>query len=270
MNINDDIVKHYKSGIESNRLFVGVSQLERVRTQEIISRYLTKTPSRILDVGGATGFYSFWLSDMGHEAHLVDPVPLHIKQAKEYSGESGKGLASIQVGEARKLQFEDDYFDIVLFLGPMYHITERNERMKALAEAKRVLREDGLIFCAGISRYASLLDGFFRNLVADPRFVKILNRDLKDGQHRNTTDILEYWTTAYLHHPNELKDEIIEVGFKFEKLLAIDGFGWLLPDFSEKWENNDYRELLLQKVRTIEEEASTIGMSAHIMGIAAK
>ena len=80
--------------------------------------------------------------------------------------------------------------DIVLFLGPMYHITERNERMKALAEAKRVLREDGLIFCAGVSRYASLMDGFFLNLVADPRFVKIMNLDLKDGQHKNTTDIV--------------------------------------------------------------------------------
>jgi len=83
VSIDDDIVEHYKSGIESNRLFTGVSQFERVRTQEIILRYLTKTPSRILDVGGATGFYSFWLSGIGHEVHLVDPVSLHIKQAKK-------------------------------------------------------------------------------------------------------------------------------------------------------------------------------------------
>ena len=54
MNIDDDIVKHYESGVESSRLFVGVSQLERERTKEIILRYLDKAPSKILDVGGAT------------------------------------------------------------------------------------------------------------------------------------------------------------------------------------------------------------------------
>jgi len=268
VSIDDDIVKHYESGIESIRLFIGVSQLERVRTREIILRYLPRTPSKILDVGGAAGFYSFWLADMGHEVHLVDPVPLHIKQAREYSEKSGKGLASIQVAEARKLQFEDDYFDIVLFLGPMYHITERKEREEALTEARRVLRTDGLIFCVGVSRYASMLDGFFSNLVADSRFVEIMNRDLRDGQHRNPTDNLDYWTTAYLHQPEELRKEIIEAGFKSEKLLAIDGFGWLLPAFNDKWQKKGYQNLLLQTIRNVEEDDSIIGVSAHIMVIA--
>lgn len=270
MSIDDDIVKYYELGIESNRLFTSVSRLERVRTQEIILRYLTRTPSKILDVGGATGFYSFWLGDMGHEVHLLDPVPLHIKQAKKHSQKLRKGLASIQVGEARQLEFENDYFDIVLFFGPLYHITEKKERMKALTEARRVLRTGGLIFCVGVSRYASVLDGFFRNLVADSRFVEIMNRDLKDGQHKNPTDTLDYWTTAYLHRPEELQNEIVEAGFKSEKLLAIDSFGWLLPIFDDKWRRRKYKNLLLQSIRSIEEENSIIGMSAHIMVIARK
>lgn len=268
--INREIEDHYKSGIELDRLFVGVGQLERVRTQEIVLRHIQKTPSKIIDVGGGTGFYSFWLNDLGHEVHLIDPVQLHIQEAKNISRKSKRNLASISVGEARYLEFEDGYFDIVLFLGPLYHLTKREERMRALAEAYRVLSKEGLIFCIAISRYASMLDGFFRNLIKDTRFIKIMNRDLKDGQHRNTTEILDYWTTAYLHHPAELKEEIIEAGFHFRTLIGIDGFGWLLSDFNEKWQNQEYRELLLEKLRTVESDASLVGMSAHIMGIASK
>ena len=268
--IKKEISKYYNSGLESQRLFEGEWQLERVRTQEIILRYLTGGAFRILDVGGGTGFYSFWLSEMGHEVHLMDPVPLHIEQAKNLSRESRRSLASIRVGEARQIEFEDNHFDIVLFFGPLYHITERRERIKALTEANRVLGKGGLIFCVGISRYASLLGGFFSNSVADPYFVGIINRDLRDGQHRNPKGILEYFTTAYFHRPEELREEMIEAGFKFQKLLAVDGFGWLLSDFNNKWEDSSYQGLLLESIRAIEEENTIIGISAHIMGIGAK
>jgi ubiquinone/menaquinone biosynthesis C-methylase UbiE len=265
-----EISEYYDSGIESQRLFEGVFQLERVRTQEIILRYLTGGAFRILDMGGGTGFYSFWLSEMGHEVHLIDPVPVHIEQAKKHLRESRRSLASIRVGEARQIEFEDNHFDIVLFFGPLYHITERRERIRALTEANRVLGKGGLIFCVGISRYASLLDGFFRNLVADPYFVGIMKRDLRDGQHRNPKGTLEYFTTAYFHRPEELREEITEAGFKLQKLLAVDGFGWLLPDFDSKWEDVSYQRLLLESIRVTEEEDPMIGISAHIMAIATK
>ena len=62
--INREIEEYYNSGKEIDRLFLGFDRLERVRTQEIVLRYIQKKPSKILDVGGGTGFYSFWLSDM--------------------------------------------------------------------------------------------------------------------------------------------------------------------------------------------------------------
>ncbi|MBT3363890.1 MAG: methyltransferase domain-containing protein [Chloroflexi bacterium] len=229
MNIEPEILEYYQTGKEVERLFTGVYQLERVRTQEIITRYLTDKPLKTLDVGGAAGFYSFWLSDMGHDVHLVDPVPFLIEHAKKHSVESGKELASITVGDARQLEFDDDHFDVVLLLGPLYYLTERSDRITALLEAKRVLRMGGTIFCVGVSRYASTFAGFFQNLVADPRFIEIMNGDLKEGQHRNTTEALDYWTTAYVHRPEELKDEMLGAGFAFEKLLAIESFGWLVP-----------------------------------------
>jgi SAM-dependent methyltransferase len=207
---------------------------------------------------------------MGHEVHLIDPVPKHVQEAKNISVKSGKPLASIAVGEARDLEFEDGYFNVVLLMGPLYHLTERKERMRALSEARRCLCQDGLLFGAGISRYASMLDGYFRNLIKDPEFLEIMNRDLKDGQHRNPTNDPSYFTTAYLYLPEDLRKEILETSFKLEALLAIDSFGWLLPDFDENWRDAQFRELLLQSIRACENEPSMIGLSAHIMSVATK
>jgi hypothetical protein len=142
--------------------------------------------------------------------------------------------------------------------------------MRALSEARRCLRHDGLLFGAGISRYASMLDGYFRDLIKDSEFRVIMERDLKDGQHRNPTNDPIYFTTAYLHHPEDLREEIVEAGFKLEALLPIDSFGWLLPDFDENWRDAQFRELLLQSIRACENEPSMIGLSAHIMSVATK
>jgi ubiquinone/menaquinone biosynthesis C-methylase UbiE len=268
--IDKDIIDHYDSGVELNRLNVGTSQLERVRTQEIILRYLRKTPSRVLDVGAGPGFYSFWLSDLGHEVHLVDPVLKHAEYARIYAAESHKKIFSITVGEAQHLEYDSEYFDIVLMLGPLYHLTEKDARLRALSEARRVLSKGGVLFCVAVSRYASMLDGYFRNLISDPRFVEIMNRDLQDGQHRNNTENLDYWTTAYLHKPHELKDEVTESGLRLEDMFAIDSFGWLIPNFQERWHDKDYRDLLLHTIRAIEKDTSLMGMSAHIIGVATK
>jgi ubiquinone/menaquinone biosynthesis C-methylase UbiE len=268
--INKEILEHYEAGIEFERLSKELYLIERIRTQEIITRYLRKTPIKILDVGGGTGFYSFWLGGLNNEVHLLDPVSGHIKEAKSYSEKSKKFLASIEVGEARQLKHKDNYFDLILLFGPLYHITERSERLRALSEAKRVLKPGGVCLCVGISRYASTLDGYFRNFVDDPRFVEIMNQDLKNGQHRNPTDNLQYFTTAFVHEPEEFKMEIIESGFRFEKLIAIDSFGWLIPALGNKLNNLRYRETLLQSIRMIEEKTSLMGISAHIMGVAKK
>jgi len=174
------------------------------------------------------------------------------------------------VGEAQHLEYDSEYFDVVLMFGPLYHLTEKDARLRALSEAKRVLSKGGILFCAAVSRYASMLDGYFRNLISDPRFIEIMNRDLKDGQHRNSTENLDYWTTAYLHKPDELKEELIQSGLKLENLYAIDSFGWLIPNFQEKWQNKDYQHLLLRIIRVIEKDTSLMGISAHIMGVASK
>ncbi len=270
MPVKDEIITYYDSGIEAKRLQMDVFQLERVRTQEIISRYLGDKPQKILDCGGGTGYYSFWLREQDHILHLIDPVPSNIEKAKELAGENQTPLASIKVGDARELTFEDDSFDMVLMLGPLYHLTQREHRITAIKEARRTLKPGGILIAAVISRYASTFDGFMRGLVENPGFVEIFKQDLIDGQHRNTTGDMMHFTTAYFHRPDEVPEEIKEAGLNVEKILPVESFGWMVPGFQEKWADESFRNLLLETIRTAEHDPSILGMSSHILGIGRK
>jgi ubiquinone/menaquinone biosynthesis C-methylase UbiE len=267
--VSPEIVAHYESMQEAERLLGGTGQLELARTQAIIQRYLPPPPAVILDVGGGAGIYACWLAKMGYEVHLVDAVPLHVKQAREASQKQpGHPLTSIEVGDARNLDWADASADVVLLLGPLYHLTERSDRVLALREAQRVLRNGGVVFAAGISRFASTLYGLLRGFMDDPEFVQIARQDLIDGQHRNPHDRPHYFTTAYFHHPNDLKAEVEEAQLKCEKVLAIEGVAGILQNFEEHWQNPKRQERLLEITQSLEEEPSLLGVSSHIMAVA--
>jgi SAM-dependent methyltransferase len=164
----------------------------------------------------------------------------------------------------------DQSVDAVLLFGPLYHLTDRPDRVQALAEARRMLRAGGLVLAAAISRFASVLDGLVRGYLDDPQFTRIVERDLRDGQHRNVTNNPAYFTTAFFHHPEELAAEIREAGLRHEKTLAVEGPGWLLQNFAEHWEDAGRRERLLEAVRSLEAEPSVLGISAHLLAVARK
>ena len=257
------------SRIEVDRLGQYVFQLEKVRTQEIISRYLN-TAMVIADIGGATGAYSFWLHDLGHHVHLLDAAEFHIEAATKISITENKPLSSILLGDARKLPFDDELFDLVMLFGPLYHLQERDDRIRSIAESKRVLKKDGLLLAATISRYASLFDGFWQGFIDDPAFENILNQDLEDGNHFNAVNHPMYFTDAHFHSQNEIKEEFTAAGFSKFNTIAIEGFGWLVPGFSNRWNDEDSRNKMLQYIRQTENEPIMIGMSAHVMTIARK
>ena len=136
-----EIVEHYEIVEEAARLERAESQIEKIRTQEILRRYLPPAPAVILDIGGGAGVYAFWLAERGYHVHLVDGSPRHIAQAEEVAQKTTfKPLASLKLGDARQIDHPDSSADGVLLLGPLYHLTERNDRILALREAHRVLR----------------------------------------------------------------------------------------------------------------------------------
>lgn len=270
-NSGDEIVRHYTESNEASRLRTGWFQLEQARTQELILRHLQAAPATVLDVGGGAGAYALWLASRGYQVHLVDPVLRHVEQARAASAEQRKHtLASATVGDARRLEHADKTADAVLLLGPLYHLTRRQHRLKALHEAHRVLRSGGVVWAAGISRFASLLDSLSHGFFDAPEFAAILDRDLAEGQHRNPTSNLVYFTDAFFHLPDELAAEVAEAGFKSVELVAIEGPGWLARDFDGLWKHPEQRERLLATLRKVEHAPTLIGASSHIIAIGRK
>ena len=268
--LSNEIVAHYEQGDEIQRLSSSLGQLEDTRMRELITRHLPETPAVVYDVGGGPGGYACWLARRGYEVHLVDPVPLHVEQASAASqAQPDHPIAELRVGDARHLDRADNSVDVVLIMGPLYHLTERNQRIAALQESYRILRKGGIIFAVAISRYASTLHGMIDGNM-DPEFIEIVSRDLREGQHRNPNEQPAYFTTAYLHRPEELKSEIEAVEFNLEGLFGIQGPAWLLQNLEEQWDDPNYRERLLNIARSLESEPSVIGVSAHIMAIARK
>lgn len=265
-----EIAHFYEETPEEERLSVGRSRLEFARTKEILLRYLPDPPAVLLDVGGGAGPYSLWLAGLGFEVHLVDPVPRLVEEARRRSEASKDRIRSCAVGDARRLEFAEGAADAVLLLGPLYHLTEATERLLALHEARRVLRPGGVLFAAAISRYASALDGVSRDLLADPRFAAIVRQDLEGGQHRNETEDRTYFTTAYFHRPEDLRSEVEAAGLACRALVGIEGPGWVLSDFDERWADSRKREDLVRVARALESEPSIIGLSAHLLAVGVK
>ncbi len=266
--MNPEAIAHYDEGREHDRLSSPHGRLEFERSKDIISRNLFKAPAKILDLGGGTGHYSFWLANQGFEVHLVDVVESHIETAKKVV--QYFSLASITVGDARGTKFPDESFDVVLLFGPLNHLIEKRDRIKALEEAKRVLKPGGRLMAVCISKYASLMDGFQSRFIEDPYFRSIVDQDLIDGQHRNPDNHPHYFTTTKFHEPTEFQREIEEAGYFDVKLHAVEGFGSQLADLKTQMDEESKKAVLYDYLRLVESEPSLLGLSPHIMAVARK
>ena len=265
----DEIAAFYARGLERDRLAEGQGALEFTRTQGLLERYLPAPPAVVADVGGGPGRYALWLAERGYRVHLIDPVPLHVEQARSAAGgRPGAALAAAEVGDARALRLADASADAVLLLGPLYHLPERVDRLQALAEARRVCRHGGVIIAAAITRFASTLDGLRGGYLEDPAFAAVAAADLRHGRHRNPTGEPAYFTTAYFHRPEDLASECAAVGLAHEATLAVEGAAWLLPDLDARLADERRRAVLLAALAALEAEPTLLGVSAHLITVA--
>ena len=252
--LDPEIRAYYDKGEEDERL-TGPS-IERIRTEELLLRHLPAAPARILDVGGGSGVYAQWLAGLGYEVHLVDAVPLHVEQAR------AKGGFTAAEGDARALDHADASFDVVLLLGPLYHLPERDDRVRALREAWRVVVPGGLVAAAAIGRQASLVDGVGRGFLADAGFRAGVERVLAGGDHRNPDRLPGRFTTAYFHWSEELLDELQEVGLADVAVYGVEGPGDWFRDRAL-----DDIETALVAARLAEADPRLHVLSAHLLAV---
>jgi SAM-dependent methyltransferase len=262
MHLDPDIQAFYDGGREADRLLGGFPSgpLELERTKELIGRYLPDGELRILDVGGGAGVYARWLTGLGHTVRLVEPVALHVEQAADAGVDA-------ELGDARGLTQADASVDVVLLLGPLYHLLEASDRRQALREARRVLRPGGLLFAAAISRFAALLDMLVRLDALDQEVLPIVAEAVESGAFRGGRKV---FTNAYFHLPSELAREVETAGFDRAEVFSIEGPGFLVQNFEERWADPARREILLSAARLVESEPEMLAAASHLLTVAQK
>ena len=205
----------YSDGFrEDDRLRVRAhGVLERERTRELLARFLPAPPATVLDVGGGTGVHAHWLAEQGYAVHLIDPIEEHVAAAAKLPG------VTAAVGDARSLPQADGSQDAVLLLGPLYHLPERDDRLQALREARRVARRGAPVIAAGISRYATLMD-----IGSDGRLTQAVEPFL---EHLHATGEFQGgvvgFTTAYFHLPDELTRDLADANLRDVEIYGIEG-----------------------------------------------
>ncbi|MEV4569486.1 class I SAM-dependent methyltransferase [Nonomuraea sp. NPDC049419] len=256
--MTQELLTYYEQDREHSRLREGRGRLEFWRTQDVLRRMLPPAPARVLDVGGGTGVHAEWLAADGYDVELLDPIPLHVERARELTG------ISARLGDARQLPVPDESVDVVLLLGPLYHLTERADRVGALAEARRAVRPGGLVVAATISRHSAVHDGVRQGFYLDEKFRAAAHGAAAGGIMRSPRSGF----TAYFHEPEEIPLEFADAGFPEVKHYGLQGAFWLYGDVDDWLDDPERRTLMLDALRSMESVPSLLGVSGHILTVA--
>ena len=273
----NEIYEFYNNGAEIGRLERGLGIVEFHRTKEILSRYIDKGEV-VYDIGGGIGMYAAWLAKKGNEVHLIELAENAVEYAKANMMQDCRFVA--ETGNALQVNRSDESADVVLLMGPLYHLRDREERLQALREAFRVLKKGGLLVAAGISKFSSMTWALSvygekknENLVEfldDPVFFNMIKSEMTTGDHIRPKEYPKFIAEAYFTTADEMKSVIAEAGFEVEKAIIVEGCIWFTPHFQEKWEDKASRERLLDLVRMTETEPEMMGMSPHFLVVARK
>jgi ubiquinone/menaquinone biosynthesis C-methylase UbiE len=266
--VDPEIMAYYQHGFERDRLASGGQRIEFLRMWDLLKRHLPPQPAQVLDVGGGAGAYAIPLASAGYEVHLIDPVPLHVEQASEASREAATPLASITVGDAREFHAADASCDAVLLLGPLYHLTSKDDRITALREARRVVRRGGIVVAKALSRFYPIFEELAAGRQPGSGWLEDTVRFLGDGLYRNPTGDPAHFTTSYFHRPEELPSETRDAGLVLRQFVAVSGSVKLFPDLSRWLGIAEGHHHVLALLRLLEAESSLIGMSQNFVAIA--
>ena len=272
MNSNE-IFEFYNNGAEINRLESGLGIIEFYRTKEIINSYWPSKNLVVYDIGGGIGKYSQWLSEMNNDVTLIELAPNAVEYAKQ--NQNIEYSYKAEVGNALNINKPDSSADVVLLMGPLYHLQNRKDRLKALSEAYRVLKKGGLIFIAGISKFSSTtwslsVYGNANNFIDDNIYFDMLKDELYSGNHNRPREYPFIIADAYFHTIDGLRNEVADSNFEIINSHAIEGCIWFTPELNEKWNDIGSRKRLLDIIHITEHEETLMGMSPHFMVVAKK
>ncbi len=267
----DKIRSYYSMFNENSRLSADPSgQLEFMMTMKKLHRFLQPS-SAILDLGGASGAYTFPLAKEGHTMYLADLSPALIQQAKDkLAVNPTPNIRSCDVVNALDLSlYPDGMFDAVLLFGPLYHLLAEEERQQCAREVHRVLRPGGQVFAAFIPKLSGAIAIVDRACFA-PHQVnnENLHHVFRTGQFINNA------STGFQEGYYPTSDEIVSLfsanGFEKTHLSSIRGFAYEKEEKIFSLQDEMMRQEILHLAEETSEEAAIIETCGHALYIGQK
>ena len=253
---------YYNKFNEEKRLDSRHGQVEFITSMKYIHKYLEqieqtkpKSEIKILDIGAGTGRYSIPLSEEGYDVSAVELVKHNLGRLKQKGS-----LVKAYQGNALKLKrFENDSFDVVLLFGPMYHLLEQEEKVKALSEAKRVAKPGGIIFVAYIMNEFSVITYAFKE------------RHIKEAMETGMLDASYHCTKTANDLYSMVRTEDIEalneiVGIKRLQIIAADGAANYIRPYLNALDEEEFRYFIAYHLSTCE-RPDLLGASGHLVDI---
>lgn len=258
MNENN-IIEYYNKFNEDKRLTRRHGIVEYVTAMKYIHKCLKKIDNpKIIDIGAGTGRYSIDLADEGYDVTAVELVKHNLMTLRSKNSKVKSFL-----GNATKMdRFDDNSFDIVLLFGPMYHLISDAEKIKALSEAKRIVKNGGFILISYyMNDYAIIKHGFMEKNIIDS-----INNNLIDKNFHIRPKDDDLYSMVRIEDINRYKKI---VGLNRVKIIAQDGF----TDYIRKYINDlsdDEFNLYIKYHLSVCERKELLGSSSHVLDILKK
>ncbi len=231
------------------------ARVEFLTTVRIIEDYL-KTGDRILDIGAGAGEYSLYFAAKGFEVSALELSDSNLAAFRRKIKPSQP--VALEKGNALDLSaYGDESFDIVLMLGPLYHLSSPEDRKRAIEEAKRVCKRDGNIFFAFITNDMVILTEFNYN-----------NRYFTEGDYDKETFRLEDFPFVFAT-VDRCREMLADAGIRIIRQVAADGVSELLEDKINALDAEGY-EQYLRYHNYICEKPEMLGMTNHLLIVGEK
>lgn len=247
----EQIQKTYELFNEDTRLnHSKAARVEFLTTTHYIERYL-KPGAKILDVGAGAGEYSLYFARKGYEVCALELTDSNIQAfEKKLTAEDSVNLVQ---GNAIDLgRYEDDSFDVVLVLGPLYHLHSEEDRQTCIAEAKRVCKKDGILFFAFIANDMVILTEFMYR----PDYF------LEGDYNKETFELNDF--PFVFHTVPECRQMLQKGGLSILHEVASDGVSELLDQKINALDEQSYAQFLRYHLYTCE-KPEFLGMSNHLL-----
>jgi SAM-dependent methyltransferase len=262
----DHVVDHYSAADERGRLNTALGVVEFERTREVVLRWLPPAPAVVADIGGGPGRYALWLSGAGYTVRHRDPVALHVAQLTADAAEAELSVDTAQ-GDARAIDLPDASADTVLLLGPMYHLPRRSDRLRALSEARRVVKPGGSIFVAGISRWAPRLHGEVAERLGE-RYPAIREQVELVERTGVLQPLFPGSFSGYCHRPQQLRAEIRSAQLDCVDLVSLEGIAFALADLDQRLDDPQMLGVVMDAARATGRVPELLGIGPHLLATA--